>query len=77
VAGWVHKSTDGGHTWQYDILSAPFPIRSLAFVNETFGFASGGNVYTQVGGVYLTTDGYVNLLVKLLINLLVETLGLW
>jgi len=57
VSGWVRKTLDGGKTWSPRLLNAPFPIRSVVFLNETFGFAVGGNYFSKVGGVFITTDG--------------------
>lgn len=57
VEGWVHRTTDGGKTWSDRILRAPFPIRSVLFLNQDFGFAVGGNIYSGAGGIYNTTDG--------------------
>jgi photosystem II stability/assembly factor-like uncharacterized protein len=57
VEGWVHRTADGGDTWSDRILRAPFPIRSVLFLNPSLGFAVGGNIYTGVGGIYSTTDG--------------------
>jgi photosystem II stability/assembly factor-like uncharacterized protein len=57
VRGWVHRTVDGGQTWSERILDAPFPIRSVLFLNENIGFAVGGNVYSGVGGIYSTMDG--------------------
>jgi photosystem II stability/assembly factor-like uncharacterized protein len=57
VEGWVHRTTDGGATWTDRILLAPFPIRSVLFLDASVGFAVGGNVFSGVGGIYSTTDG--------------------
>lgn len=57
VAGWVHRTTDGGQTWSGRTLDAPWPIRDLYFLGPRMGWAAGGNVYTGVGGMYFTNDG--------------------
>jgi len=57
VEGWVHRTTDGGETWSDRILRAPFPIRSLLFLDASLGFAVGGNIYSGVGGIFSTADG--------------------
>jgi photosystem II stability/assembly factor-like uncharacterized protein len=57
VRGWVHRTVDGGQTWSGRILDAPFPIRSTLFLNDSIGFAVGGDIYAGVGGIYSTIDG--------------------
>ncbi len=57
VSGWVHRTTDGGATWSGRVLNAPYPIRSLLFLDEALGFAVGGNYFGAVGGIWSTTDG--------------------
>jgi hypothetical protein len=57
VEGWVHRTTDGGRTWSDRTLDSPWPIRQLEFLSTTIGWAAGGNVYSGVGGMYLTRDG--------------------
>ncbi len=57
VAGWVHRTTDGGASWSDRLIETPEPIRAVLFLNETLGFAVGGNHFTSVGAIYSTTDG--------------------
>jgi photosystem II stability/assembly factor-like uncharacterized protein len=57
VEGWVHRTTNGGNTWSGRTLDAPWPIRDLHFLGPNVGWAAGGNVFSGVGGMYLTTDG--------------------
>ena len=57
VSGWVHRTTDGGATWSGRLIETPEPIRSVLFLNDTLGFAVGGNHFTGVGAIYSTTDG--------------------
>ena len=57
VEGWVHRTTDGGATWSDRVLDTPWPVRQLQFLSPSFGWATGGNVYSGVGGMYVTTDG--------------------
>jgi photosystem II stability/assembly factor-like uncharacterized protein len=57
VTGWVHRTTDGGATWSDRLIETPEPIRAVLFLNETLGFAAGGNVYSGVGAIYSTVDG--------------------
>lgn len=57
VQGWVHRTTDGGASWSGRILNPPYPIRSLLFLDESLGFAVGGNYFGAVGGIWSTTDG--------------------
>ncbi len=58
VSGWVYGTTDGGQSWTpAPILSTPYPIRGLMLLNDRRGWAVGGNVYTNVGGIWGTEDG--------------------
>jgi photosystem II stability/assembly factor-like uncharacterized protein len=57
VAGWVHRTTDGGKTWSSRTLNSPFPIRELRFITPKIGWATGGNVYSNIGGAYFSADG--------------------
>lgn len=57
VEGWVHITTDGGKSWSGRTLDGPWPIREFVFLNGKTGWATGGNLYTGVGGMYFTTDG--------------------
>lgn len=57
VEGWVHITTDGGKSWSGRTLDRPWPIRQLVFINSKTGWATGGNLYSGVGGMYFTTDG--------------------
>jgi photosystem II stability/assembly factor-like uncharacterized protein len=57
VAGWLHRTTDGGATWSGRVLETPWPIRQIEFLDSSVGWATGGNVYSGVGGISFTTDG--------------------
>jgi photosystem II stability/assembly factor-like uncharacterized protein len=57
VEGWVHLTTNGGKTWSARTLDGPWPIRQLIFVTSKIGWAAGGNIYSDVGGIYFTSDG--------------------
>jgi len=57
VSGWVHRTTDAGATWSDRLIETPAPVRSLLFLDDTFGFAAGGNVYSGTGFIYSTTSG--------------------
>jgi photosystem II stability/assembly factor-like uncharacterized protein len=57
VSGWVHRTTDGGATWSGRLIETPEPVRAVLFLNDTLGFAVGGNVYSSAGFIYSTTDG--------------------
>ena len=57
VAGWVHRTTDGGTTWSARTLNSPFPIRDIIFTSPNVGWAAGGNIYSNVGGIYFSKDG--------------------
>jgi|GEM_PF-1470850 len=56
VEGWVHRTTDGGGTWSPRLSTFPYPIRAIRFFSESLGIAVGGNVYSEAGGIYSTTD---------------------
>lgn len=57
VAGWLHRTNDGGATWSGRVLNTPYPIREVEFLNNQVGWATGGNVYSDVGGIYYTANG--------------------
>ena len=57
VEGWLHRTTDGGNTWSGRVLNTPWPIREIFFLTPEIGWAAGGNLYTDVGGIYFTFDG--------------------
>jgi photosystem II stability/assembly factor-like uncharacterized protein len=57
VTGWVHRTADGGATWTDRLIETPEPIRAVLFINETLGFAIGGNHFDGSGAIYSTTDG--------------------
>lgn len=57
VEGWVHRTTDGGQTWSGRTLDIPWPIREIYFLNPTIGWAAGGNIYSNAGGIYYSNDG--------------------
>ena len=57
VSGWIHRTTDGGLTWSDRLIETPEPIRAVLFLNETLGFAVGGNHFSGVGAIYSTIDG--------------------
>jgi hypothetical protein len=56
VSGWIHRTTDAGQTWSDRLIQTPWPVRSLLFLNDTLGFAVGGNHFSAVGGIYSTTN---------------------
>jgi len=60
VSGWTHKTVDGGQSWSPRLYSFPYPIRAVKLFNDTLGLGFGGNLFQEVGGIYLTTDGGVN-----------------
>ena len=57
VAGWICRTTDGGLSWSPRLNTFPYPIRALHFLDETKGWAVGGNLYEEAGGIYSTSDG--------------------
>jgi photosystem II stability/assembly factor-like uncharacterized protein len=57
VAGWLHRTTDGGAKWSGRVLNTAWPIRQIEFLTSKFGWATGGNIYSNVGGIYFSTDG--------------------
>ena len=57
VEGWVHRTTDGGKTWSARTLDVAFPIREIRFLNPLKGWAAGGNIYSNQGGIYFSKDG--------------------
>ena len=57
VDGWLHRTTDGGTTWSDRTLESPWPIREILFVTPDVGWAAGGNIYSNGGGIYYSGDG--------------------
>lgn len=57
VEGWVHVTTNGGKTWTTRTLDGPWPIRSILFLNANIGWATGGNFFSGVGGIYFSSNG--------------------
>jgi hypothetical protein len=57
VAGWLHRTTDGGTTWSPRTLSSPWPVREIRFLDSQVGWAVGGDVNSGVGGIYFSSDG--------------------
>jgi hypothetical protein len=57
VEGWVHRTTDGGKTWSARTLDVGIPIREIRFLNTQQGWAAGGNIYSNQGGIYFSKDG--------------------
>jgi photosystem II stability/assembly factor-like uncharacterized protein len=57
VKGWVHRTTDGGANWSDRLIETPAPVRAVLFLNDTLGFAAGGNLYSGDGFIYSTVDG--------------------
>lgn len=60
VEGWVHRTTDGGKTWSDRTLDIDIPIREILFRSPRKGWAAGGNIYSNVGGIYYSKDGGQN-----------------
>jgi photosystem II stability/assembly factor-like uncharacterized protein len=57
VEGWLHRTANGGKTWSGRKIDGPWPIREILFVTPKVGWATGGNLYTNVGGIYFTRNG--------------------
>ncbi|HEY3250106.1 MAG TPA: T9SS type A sorting domain-containing protein [Ignavibacteria bacterium] len=60
VSGWTHRTTDGGTTWGPRQLVFPYPVRAVYFFDQNTGFAIGGNLYQNAGGIYSTSNGGAN-----------------
>jgi len=61
VAGWVYRTANAGHTFSAaPVLSTAYPIRALLAFDTQRGWAAGGNVYSNVGGIWGTSDGGQN-----------------
>lgn len=60
VAGWTHHTTDGGNNWGVRQMTFAFPIRAVKFFDQNTGFAIGGNLYSEAGGIFSTSNGGVN-----------------
>lgn len=60
VAGWLYSTEDGGDSWTPSpILTTPYPIRGIHWLNGERAWVVGGNFYSnpQVGGIWGTQDG--------------------
>lgn len=58
VAGWLYATTNGGNSWTPSpVLTTDYPIRGIHCLDENRAWAVGGNVYTNVGGIWGTVDG--------------------
>jgi len=60
VEGWTHRTTDGGTSWGARQMSFPYPVRGVKFYNQNTGFAFGGNLFNEAGGIYSTSNGGAN-----------------
>jgi hypothetical protein len=60
VAGWVHRTTNGGTSWSQRLKTFAWPIRALKFITGQKGWVAGGNLYNEAGGIYSSTDGGLN-----------------
>ena len=56
VTGWVHRTTDGGSTWSARLNTFSYPIRSVKYFSDTLMLAFGGNVNSEVGGIYSSNN---------------------
>lgn len=56
VAGWIHRTLDGGQSWSPRLETFPYPIRALCVLTASTGIAIGGNLYDEAGGIYSTSD---------------------
>jgi photosystem II stability/assembly factor-like uncharacterized protein len=57
VSGWVCRTTDAGMSWSARLKTFDYPIRGVYFLDELNGWAIGGNVYGEAGGIWSTGDG--------------------
>ncbi|HVV65446.1 MAG TPA: hypothetical protein VHC42_08245 [Rhizomicrobium sp.] len=57
VAGWLHRTRDGGLTWSDRVLNSPWPIREVDFLDKKVGWAAGGDVFSNAGGIYFSKNG--------------------
>jgi photosystem II stability/assembly factor-like uncharacterized protein len=53
----LHRTTDGGKTWSGRVLDIAWPVREILFVTPKTGWAVGGNIYSNVGGMYFSRNG--------------------
>jgi hypothetical protein len=60
VAGWMYSSENGGNWWSTQrVLQPAYPIRAILVQDGQRAWAVGGNYYSNVGGIWGTTDGGV------------------
>jgi hypothetical protein len=58
VSGWVYRTSNGGASWGPGrVLNTTYPVRAVMTLSDRRGWAAGGNVYSNVGGIWGTTDG--------------------
>jgi hypothetical protein len=57
VAGWLHRTRDGGQTWSGRVLTTAWPIRQIESLGPRLVWAAGGNIYSGAGGIDVSTDG--------------------
>lgn len=60
LSGWVHASSDAGHSWTARTLTAPYPIRWVGFAcghsGSALAIAAGGDYRAGVGGIWSSND---------------------
>lgn len=60
VTGWIHRTTDGGSTWSARLFTFSYPIRSVKYFSDTLMLAFGGNVNSEAGGIYSSSNSGSN-----------------
>lgn len=60
VAGWVHRTTNGGQTWSPRLNNFPYPIRAVKYFSDTIMLVFGGNVNSETGGIFSSSNAGVS-----------------
>jgi len=60
VSGWVHRTTDGAQTWSPRLFTFALPVRAVQFLNDSIALAVGGNVYSEAGWIYSSSNAGLN-----------------
>ena len=55
--GAIYRTSDGGATWQSQVLTGDHGISTVNFLNDSLGFCAANDASSGEGQVFMTTDG--------------------